>query len=75
MTKATHALAFAAGCIVGTFALAIVYAEHFFKSCENVHDGDGFECSYCKSRTDYHPNVPFRFCPICGAFVRQEERI
>lgn len=75
MSKTTHAIAFSIGCIVGVFALAIVYAEHFFKSCENTHEDGGFECSCCGSRTDYKPNVPFTFCPICGAFVNHREKI
>ncbi len=75
MTKTTHVLAFTAGCVVGTFALAIVYAGLCFKSCENTHEDGGFECSCCKSHTDYKPNVPFNFCPICGAFVKRKERI
>jgi hypothetical protein len=74
-TKATHALAAVAGCAIGFFAMAIIYAECFFKTCENTHDGDGFECSRCKSHTDYHPATPFNFCPICGAFCIRRERI
>lgn len=74
-TKATHALAAVAGCAIGFFAMAIVYAECFFRTCENVHEGGGFECSNCKSHTDYHPMTQFNFCPICGAYVKSEERI
>ena len=74
MTKATHALAFVAGFTVGVFALAIVYAKCYFRTCENV-DPDGFECSNCGSHTDYRPKAPFRFCPICGAFCETEEEL
>lgn len=74
MTKATHTLAFVAGCTVGVFALAIVYAECFFRTCHNT-DPDGFECSHCGSHTDYHPDVPFRFCPMCGASVMRREQM
>lgn len=62
-------LAFAAGCAVGVFALAIVYAEQFFRTCENLSDDGSFTCSNCGSYTNYKPKVPYRFCPICGACV------
>ena len=55
--------------------MAIVYAECFFRTGENIHEGDGFKCSNCKSSTDYHPATPFNFCPICGAFCIRRERI
>ncbi len=74
MSKVTHALAFTAGCVVGVFALALVYADQYFRTCVNT-DPDGFECSFCESHTDYHPDVPFRFCPICGSAVMQREKI
>ena len=69
MTRTTHALAAAAGCAIGFFAMAIVDAECFFRTGENIHEGDGFKCSNCKSSTDYHPATPFNFCPKCGAKV------
>ena len=75
MAKTTHALAAIAGCAIGFFAMAIVYAECFFRTCENSHAGAGFECSNCHSHTDYHPTSPFRFGPICGAYVKSKERI
>ena len=75
MSKATHALALVSGCAMGFMAMAVMYAEYFWKTCENVHEGGGFECSRCHSRTDYEPKVPFRFCPICGAFVKRGESI
>lgn len=74
-TKVTHALALTAGCAIGFFSMAIVYAECFFRTCENIHDGDGFKCSNCQSSTDYHPTTPFRVCPICGAYVKSKELI
>ena len=74
MSRATGALAFAAGCAIGVFAMAVVYAECFFRTCKNANP-DGFECSNCGSHTDYRPNVPFRFCPICGAFVMRKETV
>lgn len=75
MSKLTHALALTAGCAIGFFVMAIVYAETFFKTCENTHESGGFECSRCKSHTDYHPVTPFNFCPICGAYHVRRERI
>ena len=75
MKIATHALALVGGCAAGFLAMAVMFAEVCWRTCENVHPGKGFECSECKSHTDYEPNVPFNFCPICGAFVRQEERV
>ena len=72
MTKATHALAFTAGLAAGIMALAIVTANCFWRTCENMDD-DGFECSECGSHTDYAPNVHFNFCPICGAFCKNVE--
>lgn len=74
-SKTTHVLALVAGCAVGFFTMAVVYAECFFRTCENVHEDGGFKCSNCGSHTDYHPIVAFRFCPMCGAYVRNEERI
>ena len=75
MSKLTHALALVSGCAIGFFAMAVVYAECFFNTCENVHDGDGFECSNCGSHTDYKVTTPFRVCPMCGAFVKRRETI
>lgn len=75
MSKATHALALASGCAIGFMAMAVMYSRCFFRTCENTHGGGGFECSLCKSRTDYHPTTPFNFCPICGAFSMRKERI
>ena len=62
-------LAFMGGCAIGIFALAIVYAEHLFRTCENLSDDGAFTCSNCGSYTSYRPRVPYRFCPICGAYV------
>jgi len=70
MSKTTHALAAAIGCAAGFMTMAVIYAECFFRTCENVHEGNGFECSSCGSRTDYRALTPFRFCPMCGAFVK-----
>jgi len=75
MSKATHALALVSGCAIGFFAMALLYAETFFRTCENVHEGSGFKCSACMSHTDYTPLTSFRFCPVCGAFVKRRERI
>jgi len=62
-------LAFMGGCAIGIFALAIVYAEHYFRTCENLSDDGSFMCSKCGSYTNYKPMVSYRFCPICGACV------
>ena len=75
MSKATHALAAAIGCAAGFMAMAVIYAECFFRVCENIHEDGGFECSSCHSMTDYEPKTPFRFCPMCGASVKGEWRI
>ena len=72
---ARYMLSAVAGCAVGILAMAVLYAECFFRTCENTHERDGFECSRCKSHTDYHPTTPFNFCPICGAFCVRRERI
>lgn len=68
MSGTRVALTFAAGCVVGIYALAVTYAEHYFRTCENTST-DGFACSNCKSHTAYVPKVPYRFCPMCGAYV------
>jgi hypothetical protein len=68
------ALIATAGFAAGVMAMAIVYANCFFRTCENT-DQDGFECSRCQSYTNYHPDVPFRFCPICGAAVMLKEEL
>ena len=75
MSKVTHALALTSGCAIGYMAMAVVYAAFFWRTCSNVHEGDGFYCSNCGSHTDYKPKVPFRFCPMCGAFVSRKERM
>ena len=74
MSKATHALAFAAGTAIGFLAMAVVYAECFWQTCRNKAER-GFECSRCGSHTDYEPIMPFRVCPMCGAYVVRRERI
>ena len=63
------AIMFAAGCVVGFAALTVLYANHLFKTCENLSTDGSFTCSNCMSHTDYKPKVPYRFCPICGAYV------
>ena len=68
MIGAKVAVGFAAGFAVGIFSLAVSYANSFFKTCDNLSD-EGFTCSNCMSHTDYKPKAPFRFCPICGAYV------
>ncbi len=72
MSKATHALAAAVGCAAGFMMMAVIYAECFFRTCENEHEGKGFKCSNCHSMTDYEPKTPFRVCPMCGAYVKKE---
>lgn len=67
--------AFALGCAAGFLAMATMFAEVCWRTCENVHVGNGFECSECGSRTDYEPKAAFAFCPMCGAFVKKEEAI
>jgi rRNA maturation endonuclease Nob1 len=59
---------FTIGCVAGFAALTMLYANCLFKTCENLSEY-GFTCSRCKSHTGYKPKVPFRFCPICGAYV------
>ena len=75
MSKLTHALALSAGCTIGFMTMAVIYARCFFRTCENEHEMRGFECSNCGSHTDYEATTPFRFCPMCGAFVNRRERI
>ena len=65
-------LAAVAGCVIGVVASAVVYAECFWHTCENVNNDGGFECSRCHSHTDYHALTPFNFCPMCGAFVNRD---
>lgn len=75
MSKLTHAFALTAGCAIGILAMAVIYAQCFFRTCENLHESGGFECSWCHSHTDYHPKTPFNFCPICGAYCGRRGRI
>lgn len=60
---------FTIGCVVGFAALTMLYANFLFKTCENLSNDGGFTCSSCMSHTDYRPKVPYRFCPMCGAYV------
>lgn len=64
MIRPKVAASFAFGLAVGV----LICADTLLKTCENVSE-DGFTCSRCKSHTDYEPKVPFRFCPICSAYV------
>jgi len=43
-----------------------------FETCENLSNDGSFTCSNCMSHTDYRPKVPYRFCPMCGAYVIKE---
>jgi predicted amidophosphoribosyltransferase len=63
---------FTIGCVVCFAALTMLYANFLFKTCENLSVNDGFTCSSCMSHTDYRPKVPYRFCPMCGAYVIKE---
>ena len=63
---------FTIGCVVGFAALTVLYANQLFKTCENLSNDGGFMCSSCMSHTDYKPKVPYRFCPMCGAYVMKE---
>jgi len=63
---------FTIGCVVSFAALTVLYANFLFKTCENLNVNGGFTCSSCMSHTDYRPKVPYRFCPMCGAYVIKE---
>ena len=69
-----RAIMFAAGCVVSFVALTVLYANHLFRTCENLSTDGNFTCSNCMSHTDYRPKVPYRFCPMCGAYVIKEAR-
>ena len=65
---------FATGCFVSFVALTVLYANHLFETCENLSNDGSFTCSNCMSNTDYRPKVPYRYCPMCGAYVIKETR-
>lgn len=63
---------FTIGCFVGFAVLTVLYANQLLKTCKNLSNDGRFTCSNCMSHTDYRPKVPYRFCPMCGAYVIKE---
>ena len=64
-----------AGVAAGFLAMALLYSQTFFRTCRNLRESGGFECSECGSHTEYEAKVPFVFCPMCGAFVMKRREI
>lgn len=71
MGKMLYAVAAIAGCM----AMAVIYAECFFRTCRDTRDGDGFHCSNCDSHTEHRFDSPINFCPICGAFIIRDRKM